>query len=101
MNFCDECQTMIFKLQEDTCRVCNSKIQTNTEPIYYEKIYNNNETINNTEKLDEYKGTKIQYNCDQCSSKYMYYKAVQLRGADEGQTIFYECDCGYKKKDNS
>lgn len=37
-----------------------------------------------------------QYTCARCGRKEMYYKAVQLRSADEGTTVFYRCECGYK-----
>jgi len=36
-------------------------------------------------------------NPKKCSSNRLYYYTMQLRGADEGSTVFYECQkCGYK-----
>ncbi|KAI1366795.1 hypothetical protein F5Y08DRAFT_337385 [Xylaria arbuscula] len=32
--------------------------------------------------------------CDKCGRNEVRFSAVQLRGADEGSTIFYNCDCG-------
>jgi DNA-directed RNA polymerase I subunit RPA12 len=46
----------------------------------------------------ERRGAKIRQQCPECLSKDMYYNTAQLRSADEGQTIFYECDCGYRSK---
>lgn len=34
--------------------------------------------------------------CEKCGAKEVRYSEQQLRGADEGSTIFYECDCGHK-----
>ncbi|EPR79413.1 DNA-directed RNA polymerase I, subunit M [Spraguea lophii 42_110] len=57
---------------------------------------------NNLKAVDlENKGAKIKYTCPECNSEEMYYKSMQLRSADEGQTIFYECDCGFRMKVNS
>lgn len=33
--------------------------------------------------------------CIKCHREEVRYTNVQLRGADEGSTIFYMCDCGY------
>jgi hypothetical protein len=34
--------------------------------------------------------------CETCGRKEVRFSERQLRGADEGSTIFYECDCGHK-----
>lgn len=34
--------------------------------------------------------------CPKCARTEVRFSAVQLRSADEGSTIFYTCDCGYK-----
>lgn len=99
MQFCLECQTLILKTQPNECRLCKSKLQKRETKTIFEKIYNNQFELK--EEIENFKGTKIKNNCDNCSSDYMYYKALQTRGADEGQTIFFECDCGYKKKIDS
>lgn len=49
----------------------------------------------------ERKGAKIKMKCPQCGSDEMHYNTAQLRSADEGQTVFYTCDCGYKETVNS
>lgn len=72
-----------------TCRICGEKGKK--EVIISEKHY----SIHKKHRNDD-KGAKIAEICPSCGNEEMYYKAVQLRSADEGQTIFYECDCGYK-----
>ena len=38
----------------------------------------------------------IAQRCEQCGREEVRYYTQQLRSADEGSTVFYECDCGYK-----
>lgn len=41
-------------------------------------------------------GTAIQERCPECGrDDQMTFTTAQLRSADEGQTIFYSCKCGY------
>jgi DNA-directed RNA polymerase subunit M/transcription elongation factor TFIIS len=39
---------------------------------------------------DEKRAT-VNEECPKCQYKLMFFKTAQLRSADEGQTIFYEC----------
>ncbi|KAK9854198.1 hypothetical protein WJX84_004180 [Apatococcus fuscideae] len=40
--------------------------------------------------------------CPNCGNKGMEYYTMQLRSADEGQTVFYECrSCGHKFSQNN
>ena len=34
--------------------------------------------------------------CEKCGRTEVKYSMVQLRGADEGSTVFYNCECGHK-----
>lgn len=38
--------------------------------------------------------------CEKCGRTEVRFSAVQLRGADEGSTIFYTCECGNKYVDH-
>lgn len=38
----------------------------------------------------------INITCSKCGRKEVKYSQVQLRSADEGSTIFYNCECGHK-----
>jgi DNA-directed RNA polymerase I subunit RPA12 len=38
----------------------------------------------------------IKESCEECGREEVRYYTQQLRGADEGTTVFYECDCGHK-----
>ena len=42
-------------------------------------------------------GALTQETCPQCGSKEMRFYTLQLRSADEGSTVFYNCEkCGHK-----
>jgi DNA-directed RNA polymerase subunit M/transcription elongation factor TFIIS len=38
----------------------------------------------------------IEHTCEKCGREEVRYYTQQLRGADEGTTVFYQCDCGHK-----
>lgn len=46
-------------------------------------------------------GAKIKMKCPNCGKDELLYNTAQLRSADEGQTVFYSCGCGYKETVNS
>ena len=46
----------------------------------------------------------VEEECPSCGNSVAYYRTMQLRSADEGQTIFYTCtnpQCGWKWKQDS
>jgi DNA-directed RNA polymerase I subunit RPA12 len=46
-------------------------------------------------KRSKIEKTIMNEDCPECDSKQMYYFTRQMRSADEGQTVFYECvKCG-------
>lgn len=41
-------------------------------------------------------GPIVEYTCPKCNNSQAYYRTMQLRSADEGQTVFYKCTkCKY------
>jgi len=39
--------------------------------------------------------------CPDCGRTEMFYHTKQLRSADEGTTVFWRCECGYKETHNN
>lgn len=51
---------------------------------------------------DEADGPTVERRCPKCAHEKMSYAALQLRSADEGQTVFFTClKCKYKESENS
>ncbi|KAI5170543.1 DNA-directed RNA polymerase I subunit RPA12 [Nematocida sp. LUAm3] len=93
--FCISCEKYMNILERE-CSLCRWKCKhDSTRQKSMMKVYRV------MEKKEKAKGAKIKEKCPMCKSEYMYYYTMQLRSADEGQTVFYECDCGYKEKLNT
>ncbi|XP_011172012.1 DNA-directed RNA polymerase I subunit RPA12-like [Solenopsis invicta] len=51
---------------------------------------------------DDAEGPIVERQCPQCQNDKMSYATLQLRSADEGQTVFYTCTkCKFKETENS
>jgi DNA-directed RNA polymerase I subunit RPA12 len=53
----------------------------------------------NEEDMQTYAVTKER--CEKCGREEVRYYTLQLRSADEGTTVFYECECGNKWNTNN
>eukprot|EP00095_Tigriopus_kingsejongensis_P000256 snap_masked-scaffold272_size230267-processed-gene-0.12 protein:Tk00256 transcript:snap_masked-scaffold272_size230267-processed-gene-0.12-mRNA-1 annotation:"GJ24301" len=51
---------------------------------------------------EEAEGPTVERRCPKCGHEKMSYAALQLRSADEGQTVFFTClKCKFKESENS
>jgi DNA-directed RNA polymerase I subunit RPA12 len=66
-------------------------------------IHFNKSTVKEKEQKDEgAEGPVIERICSKCGNDKMSYATLQLRSADEGQTVFYTCTkCHHKETENS
>lgn len=62
-------------------------------PSYLRQKLSTTQTIKRHEVNTE---ATTNQNCPKCGRTEVRFSAVQLRSADEGSTIFYTCDCGFK-----
>eukprot|EP00050_Salpingoeca_kvevrii_P021863 m.116754 g.116754 ORF g.116754 m.116754 type:complete len:158 (+) comp9510_c0_seq3:523-996(+) len=103
-SFCSECGTILPLpgiSERVTCTQCMA-----TRPT---KEYEGLETVTRTREFVFQKrtfdtqrqaarqtGATIEEKCPECGAEEMTFHTAQLRSADEGQTVFYSCKCGYK-----
>ncbi|GBB95073.1 hypothetical protein RclHR1_02470017 [Rhizophagus clarus] len=112
--FCHQCGTLMINTGDDVlvCSACNAEknaveyddiiIVTKSNPKSFpSKLRLRRSKI---QQLDRYKeeSARIKEKCPKCGNDEMSYHTMQLRSADEGQTVFYHCpNCGYKFSINS
>eukprot|EP00826_Nyctotherus_ovalis_P016331 TRINITY_DN14720_c0_g3_i1.p1 TRINITY_DN14720_c0_g3~~TRINITY_DN14720_c0_g3_i1.p1 ORF type:complete len:145 (+),score=48.36 TRINITY_DN14720_c0_g3_i1:55-435(+) len=112
--FCEECGNMIRLGSWGavyTCELCEAKIpltklKTASAPTKREFNYKKEwllkyQAVQSKSKEEPLKSKQatIERECpnEECDSKLLFYRTAQLRSADEGQTVFYECTkCGFK-----
>lgn len=67
-------------------------IHFNSRDVYDEK----------SKGKDAEEGPVVDRKCPKCGNDKMSYATLQLRSADEGQTVFYTCTkCKFKENENS
>lgn len=90
------CGTLVH-IKSDSSRIeCSRCRRKNSldmiEPMHVRNIIQKDMSI----EIRDVKGAKIKHQCPACNREEMMYSTAQLRSADEGQTVFYSCECGYK-----
>jgi len=79
---------------EDTA---STSITTRSKPTAFPSALRaKRSTVQKLEDEDVQKDAVIRQTCPECGRKEMRYYTRQIRGADEGSTVFYTCECGYK-----
>lgn len=72
--------------------------------VEYKIIFNTYEpkSVKVKQEKDDEEGPAIERLCKNCGHNKMTYAALQLRSADEGQTVFFTCvKCKFKESENS
>lgn len=70
--------------------------------VEYTVQFNKISKQNEDEDIEEEEGPVVDRTCKKCGNNKMSYAAIQLRSADEGQTVFFTCTkCSFKESENS
>ncbi|XP_011267210.1 DNA-directed RNA polymerase I subunit RPA12 isoform X2 [Camponotus floridanus] len=111
--FCPDCGSILPLLDEskDTVVCFACKREWNAETFGDMKMthtihFNSKNTYISAREADDSDddadGPIVERACPQCKNDKMSYATLQLRSADEGQTVFYTCTkCKYKETENS
>lgn len=108
--FCAACGALLPPLPETgnsvTCRACQFQAPISSfvgRETSYTVVFNKRENATKRRGDDEEEeGPTVERKCPKCGHEKMSYAALQLRSADEGQTVFFTClKCKFKESENS
>jgi len=67
-----------------------------THTVYFNSKHTYSSSREGDDSEDDADGPVVDRHCPQCQNNKMSYATLQLRSADEGQTVFYTCTkCKY------
>ncbi|TVY32937.1 DNA-directed RNA polymerase I subunit [Lachnellula subtilissima] len=113
--FCTDCGNLLDSStgNQNTillCECCSAEnkdtasktITTTTKAASFPSLLRQKRSaVQTVERSDMENSVKIAMTCEMCGRKEVKYTSAQLRGADEGSTIFYQCDCGHRWNTNN
>lgn len=107
--FCPSCGALLPDLPETGnvfCLACKFEVPIETfadvETSY--TVHFNSADIDKGDKIkqEDCEGPTVERKCPKCDHDKMSYATLQLRSADEGQTVFFTClKCKFKESENS
>ncbi|KAL0075183.1 hypothetical protein J3Q64DRAFT_1763725 [Phycomyces blakesleeanus] len=93
---CNQCSFAYKTAGDESTKV----VTTSSERAFQSKLKNKRHLVQQSNQKEA--EAMIKEKCPSCGNDEMAYHTMQLRSADEGQTVFYNCKkCGYKYKLNS
>ncbi|KAF1814190.1 hypothetical protein P152DRAFT_393336 [Eremomyces bilateralis CBS 781.70] len=113
--FCTACGSLLDKSTEIArsvldCGVCGTKnkdtsakviITRSKDTAFPSALRAKRSEVQKISEDDLQQDALIDETCDKCGREQVRYHTVQLRSADEGSTIFYNCDCGHSWNTNN
>ncbi|XP_015595113.1 DNA-directed RNA polymerase I subunit RPA12 [Cephus cinctus] len=110
--FCPDCGSILPLLGDQggvTCYSCrrtwNAEVfgdMAISYNIHFNDLNAYSTSMQKDDEDDEADGPVVDRRCPQCQNDKMSYATLQLRSADEGQTVFYTCTkCKFKETENS
>eukprot|EP01114_Cavostelium_apophysatum_P020749 TRINITY_DN703_c0_g1_i1.p1 TRINITY_DN703_c0_g1~~TRINITY_DN703_c0_g1_i1.p1 ORF type:complete len:117 (-),score=5.65 TRINITY_DN703_c0_g1_i1:67-417(-) len=97
VHFCDTCGTILDQPKDRiiSCEVCGKETEVTEDlfrPVTTEKRYTEDVDVEEIEHRQV-----IEEPCVRCGYRELWFTTAQLRSADEGSTVFYECiSCHHK-----
>ncbi len=112
ISFCPACGALLPPLPavgDVRCLACKYEVPADSfaeKETSYTVVFNKRDDRRRArvkaEDGDEPEGPTVERRCPKCGHEEMSYAALQLRSADEGQTVFFTClKCKYKESENS
>ena len=87
----------VDKIDTDILDTSSKTVTTKSKPLDFpsklRQMRSSIQTVGNSDRQNE---ATIQMTCPECGRPEVRYYTLQLRSADEGSTVFYTCECGYK-----
>lgn len=110
--FCTNCGTILPLLEPTggvTCYLCKANFgpevfgkMESEFIIYFNSNLGSPDSYKRGKDESEPEGPIVERRCPKCGNEKMSYATLQLRSADEGQTVFYTCTkCKFKENENS
>ncbi|KAG7203915.1 hypothetical protein KM043_016938 [Ampulex compressa] len=111
--FCSDCGSILPLLEVKSGVICygcdrnwSAEAFGNMAETYILNFNGSRKTYARSRQKDgdegDMDGPVVERKCPKCQCDKMSYATLQLRSADEGQTVFYTCiQCKYKETENS
>jgi len=103
-SFCDECGTLlqlpaVGRIMK--CDLCGKSVDLNSQTGRV--ITTKSKPKKKLLEIDsDAQAATVNELCAACGHEEMFFRTAQLRSADEGQTVFYECcKCGHRETINT
>jgi DNA-directed RNA polymerase I subunit RPA12 len=94
VQFCEECVTLLDHDSNYCIGCAHVNDLKELEIVLEKKIEGKKGWLKETAQTER---ATVRMSCPNCSSKKLYFTTKQLRSADEGESVFYECSkCGHK-----
>mmetsp|Transcript_276 Transcript_276/g.317 ORF Transcript_276/g.317 Transcript_276/m.317 type:complete len:107 (+) Transcript_276:1581-1901(+) len=92
--FCEECGTLL-EASDSYCYYCHCPVRIEEKESHTTKEFAGKKQW--SKEAASIERAMVKQRCPNCNAQKMYYTTRQMRSADEGQTVFYECPkCAYK-----